>query len=245
VAKAPARNTRIWIDEHALSGYLSAAEIKVEQETVKVDNFLSSGPERVVGNHDHSASFSGFFDGADDAFDEIAFSDLRTDEDHYAFVAFGAATEGTYGYERVVRLKSQPRSAQVGQAVLLNLEDEGSGPIVRATILRSAAVTGTGNGTGRNLGATTSGQLFVVTYRILSVSGAGSIVLNTQESQNDGSPDTYANITALASGTLTGVGVTRKTTTSATEAWKRIAVSTFSGFTSVTVLVTAGTAPTQ
>jgi hypothetical protein len=43
VAKAPARNTRIWIDEHALSGYLSAAEIKVEQETVKVDNFLSSG----------------------------------------------------------------------------------------------------------------------------------------------------------------------------------------------------------
>ncbi len=245
MAKIAAQGSRIWIDEHALSGYLSAVELKaVEQETIKVDNFLSTGPERVVGNHDHSASYSGFFDGADDAFDEIAFSNLRTDEDHYAFVAFGAATEGTYGYERVVRLKSQARPAQVGQAILLNLEDEGSGRIVRANILRSATITGTGNGTGRNLGATTSGQLFVVTYRVISVSGTGSIVLQTHESQNDGSPDSYANVSDLASGTLSGVGVTRKTTTAATEAWKRVVVQTFSGFTSAVILVTAGTAPT-
>jgi len=242
VAKIAAKSTRFWIDEHALSGYLNAADLKLDQETTKVDSFSSSGPERVVGNYDTGLSFGGFFDGTDDAFDEIAFVDLRTDEQHHAFCAFGGATEGSRGYEQPIRLKSQPISSKTGAAVLLNLEAEGDGPLVRASILRSAAVTGTGNGTGQNLGATTSGQLFVVTYRILAKSGTGSIVLQCQESQNDGSPDAYASISDLASGTLSGVGVTRKTTTSATEAWKRISVATFSGFTSVTVLVTAGLA---
>lgn len=242
MAKVAAKQTRVWVDEHALSGYLSGADLKVDQETVKVDVFSSSGPERVVGNYDTMLSLAGFFDGADDAFDEIAFVNLRTDETHYAFSAFGGVTEGSRGYEQPIRLKSQPVSSKVGAAVLLNLEAEGDGPISRAHILRSAAVTGTGNGTGQNLGATTSGQLFVVTYRILAVSGTGSIVLQCQESQNDGSPDTYASISDLASGTLSGVGVTRKTTTAATEAYKRISVTTFSGFTSVTILVTAGLA---
>ena len=242
MAKVPAKSTRVWVDEHALSGYLSGADLKLDQETIKVDAFTSTGPERVVGNYDHTLSLAGFFDGADDAFDEISFVNLRTDEQHYAFSAFGGVTEGSRGYEQPIRRKSQPVSSKVGAAVLLSLEAEGDGPISRAYILRSATVTGTGNGTGQNLGATTSGQLFVVTYRILAVSGSGSIVLQCQESQNDGSPDTYASIAALASGTLSGVGVTRKTTTAATEAWKRVSVATFSGFTSATILVTAGLA---
>lgn len=242
MAKVASRSTRIWVDEHALTGYLNAADLKIDQETVKVDTFSSTGPERVVGNYDHSISFGGFFDGADDAFDEMAYVDLQTDEDHQAFLAFAGVTEGSVGYEQPVRFKSQPRSSKVGAAVLLNLEAEGSGPVARANILRSAAVTGTGDGTGQNLGATTSGQIFVVTYRVLSVSGAGNIVLQCHESSDNGGGDAYASIAALASGTLTGVGVTRKTTTAATEAYKRISVATFSGFTSVTILVTAGVA---
>lgn len=242
MAKVAAKSTRIWVDEHALSGYLSGADLKVDQETAKVDAFSSSGPERVVGNYDTMLSLAGFFDGVDDAFDEIAFVNLRTDETHHAFTAFGGATEGARGYEQPIRFKSQPISSKVGAAVLLNLEAEGDGPLVRASVLRSAAVTGTGNGTGQNLGATTSGQLFVVTYRILAVDGTGSIVLQCQESSDDGGSDSYASISDLASGTLSAVGVTRKTTTAATEAYKRIGVTTFSGFTSVTVLVTAGLA---
>jgi hypothetical protein len=242
VAKKAAHGSRFWLDESPLSGYLTSSSLKVQQETVNVATFSDDGPRRVVGNFDHSGDWSGLFDAADGALDPVISVDGWTDEDHYLAHAFGSAAEADLIYERVIRLKERPLEAKGGQAILLNFTDEGSGALVRGRILRSAAVTGTGNGTGQNLGATTSGQLFVVTYRILAVSGSGSIVLQCQESQNDGSPDTYASISDLASGTLSAVGVTRKTTTSATEAWKRMSVTTFSGFTSVTVLVTAGLA---
>lgn len=245
MAKIPAKTARLWIDEHALSTYISAVDLKFEQETIQVNSLASVGPERVVGNYDHMLSMQGFFDGAAGAFDKLAYTDLQTDESHHAFLALTSSSEGGVGYEGAVRLKNQPRSAAIGQAVLLNIETEGAGPISRSTILRSAAVTGTGDGTGQNLGATTSGQLLTVVYRILAVSGAGSIVLQCHESSDNGSGDAYASIAALASGTLTAVGVTRVTTTAATEAWKRISVTTFSGFTSVTVLVTIGVAVPQ
>lgn len=244
MAKVPAKSTRVWIDEHALSGYLSSADLKLEQQTISVENFVSSGPERLVGNYDHSLSFNGFFDGVDGAIDKIVRSDLNTDENHHAFVTFGAGAVGSTGYEGPIRLKSEPRSASVGQAVLLNLETEGAGPIARSTILHTGAITGTGNQAGQNLGATLSGSLLVVVYRVLAVSGSGSIVMQVHESSDNGAGDAYANVAALASGTLTGVGVTRVTTTGATEAWKRLSVATFSGFTSVTVLVTIGVAKT-
>lgn len=242
MAKGPARNTRVWIDEFALSGYLSAADFKIEQETIKVDNFLSNGPERLVGNYDHMLTLNGFFDGVNDAFDELAFSQLNTDESHHTFVSFTGAAEGAVGYEGAVRLKSQPRAAAIGQAILLNLEAEGAGPVSRSTILRAATITGTGNGTGQNLGATISGQLLTVVYRILSVSGSGSVTFQIHESSDNGAGDAYANVAALASGALTAVGVTRKTTTAATEAWKRVTASAFSGFTNVVALVTIGVA---
>lgn len=244
MAKVAARTTRVWVDEHALAASLSAIDLTpAKQELVKVDTFAATGPERLVGNHDHTQAYTGFFDGAEGAFDELAFVNLRTDEDHYVLTALSSAAEGGKGYERVVRFTEQPRSAQNGQAILLNLSDEGSGQICRATILRSAAIAGTGDGTGQNLGATSAGQVTVVTYRILAVDGAGSITLQVHESQDDGATDAYANVAALASGALTAVGVTRVTTTGATEAWKRVTISAYSGFTSVTVLVTIGVVP--
>ena len=239
MGKVSNRNTRIYLDEFALSGYLSASELKLDQETIGVNTFSDDGPRRLVANHDHSGSHTGFFDAADNALDPVAFINLRTDEDHYLTQIFGANAEGSIGYDRVVRLKDQPRKAGNGAAMLLNFSEEGSGGIARCTVLRNASITATGSGTGRNLGATTSGQIFAVTFRVISVVGTGSITLQVQESSDNGGSDAYALITGLAA-TLTAAGVSRVTTTAATEAYKRVNVSAFSGFTSVTVLVTAG-----
>ncbi len=242
MAKKAAHGSRFWLDEFPLAGYLTSSSLKVAQENVNVATFSSDGPRRVVGNFDHTGDWSGLFDAEDGGLDPILSVDGWTDDDHYLAHAFGSAVEADPAYERVIRLKERPVEAKGGQAVLLNFTDEGSGELVRGRILRSAAVTGTGNGTGQNLGATTSGQLFVVTYRVIAVSGTGSIVLQCQESSDNGAGDAYASVAALASGTLSAVGVTRKTTTGATEAYKRISVATFSGFTSATILVTAGLA---
>lgn len=244
MAKTAAHPTRIWVDQYPLASYLTATEAKVEQETIPVTTFADAGPRRLVGNYDHMGSHAGLFDAGSTSDLDPILSVLSNDSaDHYLLQAFGAASENSPAYERIIRFKSRAFKSGLGQAALLSFEEEGSGAMARSTILRSAAVTGTGNGTGRNMGATTSGQMLQAVYRVLSVSGSGSIVLQIHESQNDGSPDSYASISDLASGTLTAVGVTRKTTTAATEAWKRVSVTTFSGFTSVTVLVTVGLVP--
>lgn len=240
MAKSPAHSSFVYADEFNLSGYLNAFELGVDQENIDVTTFADAGPRRLVGNYQHKGSVSGFFDGVDNAFDEQVYVDLNTDEDHYLLKGPGAIAEGGIGYEQIIRLAGQPRSGQNGGAVLLNFSDEGSGGIARSTVLRSAAITTTGNGTGRNMGASTSGQVFQVVFRVISVSGSGTIAMKIQESQNDGGADAYADVSGLTSGSLTAVGVVRVTTTAATEAWKRVVISTFSGFTSVTVLVTAG-----
>lgn len=239
MAKTSNRNTRIYLDEYDISGFLNATELKLDQETMRVESFADAGPRRVVGNYDHSGSHTGFFDAAEGGLDPLVFGDFATDEEHYVTQLFGAYAEGSLGYDRVVRLKDQPRKSGVGQAMLLNFSEEGSGNLARCTVLRSAAVTGTGNGTGRSLGTSTSGQIFAVVFRVLAVSGSGSITVKVQESSDNGVGDAYADITGLTN-TFTAIGVARKTTTAATEAYKRVSVSALSGFTSVTLLVTAG-----
>ena len=243
MGKVAAAGTRAWLDEIALGTMLTAIDLTAaDQENISVETFASTGRPQVVGNHTHMAGISGLFDGDDDSFDEQVFANFTTDEQHYLLTALGAATEGTVCYEQEVRLKDQMRSAKQGAAFLLNFDATGAGRIVRGHILRSATVTGTGNGTGQNLGATTSGQLFMVVYRVIAITG-GAITLQYHSSTDDGGGDAYSSVAALASGSLAAVGVTPKTTTSAMEAWGRITVSAMTA-SSATILVSAGVAPT-
>lgn len=242
MAKLASNTVRIWADEFALSGFLNSAGIDVKQEVIDVGCFSSTGPERIVGNYGHSGKIGGFFDAATGGLDPAVQVDLSTDEDHYLSVFPTGANEGSRGYDQVTRLTGKAWTSAVGGAVLLGADHDGSGPIIRSTLLRTATLTANNNGTGRNLGATTSGQLFAVIFRVIAVVGTGSFTLKLQESQNDGSPDTYADISGLSQ-SFSGVGVARLTTTSATEAWKRAVLTGLTGITSATIVVTAGVAP--
>ena len=230
--------TRVYFDEFDISGAINATDLSFEQERIPVACFSDSGPRRLVGNYDHKATLNGFFDGASSGFDPQAFIDLNTDEDHYLTQLFGANAIGSKGYDTICRLMEQPRSGGVGGAVLLNLSVEGSRGAVRCTVLCNTAITVTGNQSGQNMGATTAGQTFQVIARVLSAAGSGSIAFAVQES-SDGGADPYSTISGLT-GTFNGLGANRLTTTAATEAWKRVTITTFTGFTSVTLLVTAG-----
>jgi hypothetical protein len=57
-----------------------------------------------------------------------------------------------------------------------------------------------------------------------------------QESSNDGAGDAYANISGLSSTLTSNYSAQRLVVSTATEAWKRINVSAFSG-TSIVMLV--------
>lgn len=242
MAKVASHPSRIWLDHYPLASYLTATERKIEQETIPVTTFADAGPRRLVGNYDHSGSHSGLFDaGSTTDLDPILQVLSNDSADHYMLQTFGSASEGALGLDSVIRFKSRAFKSAVGAATLLSFEDEGSGALIRSTVLRSATVTGTGNGTGQNLGATISGQQLLVTYRILSITG-GAITMQIHESSDNGAGDAYASIAALASGSLAAVGVTRVSTTGATEAWKRVTISAMAA-SSATILVSIGLVP--
>lgn len=234
--KIAAKSVRVYLDKYDLSGDLNSTSQSFNVETPVVTCFNHTGPRRLEGNYDTEDSDLGFFDGDTAAYDAILASIVGDGIDHYLGKTFGT-TEGDTAYEKIVRISGQPRAGGIGGAVLLNFDAKGAGGAYRGVILRSATVTGAGNGTGQNLGATVSGDEFAVTFRLLSFTGT-NITLKVQGSSDDGGGDAYADIASLTSGALTAIGVVRVSTTAATEAWKRLNVS--GTFSSALILVTCG-----
>ena len=232
--------TRIFYDQYDLSGYLNASDQNVEQEGLVTTTFADVGPRRIPGNYDVKHSDMGLFDPVAGAIDDTLFAALAATGDHYLTKLFGANAEGSVAYDSVVRLEGQPRSAQIGGVQLLKFDSAGSNGVARGLVLGNKTSTGAEDLTGRNMGVTTSGQIFAVVFRLITFSGT-NIVLKIQGSSDDAAGDPYGDISGLTSGTLTAAGVVRATTTSATEAWKRLNISTPGGFTSAVILVTAGT----
>ena len=237
MSKFPAHGTRILLDQYDISGYVNSFDLPFAQETPDVTSFADAGPRRVVGNYDYSSSVLGFFDGADDAVDEILHGLLANESDHYLTKMPGASAEGGIAYDLLVSLTRKPLSAATGGAVLLNIESAGRNGAVRGHILGNLTSTGAGNRAGVNQGVKASGVVYAVIFRVLSFTGT-NITLKIQESSDDGAGDAYADVASLTSGALTAIGVVRATTTAAMEAWRRLNIS--GTFTSVAVRVTAG-----
>lgn len=232
--------SRIYFDEVNLSGVLNAIDEKVDVDLPEVTCFSDAAKVFVEGKQGFTLALNGFADTADDGWDEVSLARFGDGSDHYVGHYPGSsAGNGWYGREYVVRMKSQPRSSKVGEAVLLNIECQGQQPIVRSIVLLNQAVTGTLNGSGQDVGTSTSGQKTVAVVRVLAVSGSGSLAVAIQESSDNGGSDAFATISGMTA-TLTALGATRLTSTAATERYKRIIVSSFSGFTSVTLMCAIG-----
>lgn len=237
MAKQASSSARMWLDHYPWSSFLTAATLKVDQKTPEATAFEDAGPRRIVDGYDHSASLTGLFEGDDDSFDEQVQAMFEDGEDHYLLQCFAGTTVGSVAYETIVVLGSTPLEVKSGSAIARNVEAAGSNAVSRGLVMLNKTVTATENGTGQNQGATAAGTEYQMVVRVISGTFS-SITVKMQESQNDGTPDAYADITGL-SVTLTAAGVARASVTVATEAWKRAVVSAFTG-TSAVVLVTAG-----
>lgn len=237
ISKVSNKLSRFYVDEFNMSGALNAVTSTLDQPEVDITTFSDTGPRTLIDYYRTRDEFSGFFIDTDDDFDERIHALVGDENDHYLLKLWGSNVENAVAYEAIGRLTNKPISGRSGGVVMLNAAFSGSDACSRGTLLRSATVTGTGQGTGRNLGATLAGVTFQTVFRVLSGTFT-SITLAIQESSDDGVGDAYAAIAGL-SNVFTAVGVSRKTTTAATEAYKRVAVTAFTG-TNAVILVTAG-----
>lgn len=238
MAKQPLNpDSRIYFDEFDLSGVLNSTTLGIDQQTPVVTCISDAGPRRIVGNYDLNNSDLGFLEPTDDEYDEQLFAALNDgDTDHYLTKLFGAHTIGSVAYDAIVRVTSEPRSASIDGAILLNFDSGGANGIVRGLVLGNKTTTGAESLDGQNQGATGAGTLLSYLLRVLSFDGT-DITLKIQESSDDGDTDAYADVTGLTQ-TFTDIGISRETTVAATEAWKRLDIS--GTFTSALILVTGG-----
>lgn len=248
MAKKHGKDAGLLLDGFDLGAVASASTLGISIETAEVTTFSSLAKEYLEGNAGFTGSFSSFMDTGTDRWNHVAFSKLTTqDDDHYACweapTSGAAHTAGNVVYEGIVRWTGQPREFSMTDAIMLNGDWQGTDALARGEVNYSGTVTATGVKTGRNMGATVANTKLVATFRLLAVSGSGSVTLRINESSDDGGGDAYAAITGLTSGAMTTVGTcVRATTVAATEAWKQVECTAYSGFTSVTVLVTLATA---
>lgn len=243
MAKVVGNKAGLVMDAFDLGSVAFSASVGVDVDTPEVTTFADLAKAYLEGDDASNWSLESYLDTGTDNWDDVAFSKVTTlDDSHYIMVEVpttGAAhTAGNVVYEGIVKWKAQPRSLSLGEAITIGGDLQGTGPLARGQCVWTGAITATGNKTGVNMGTTAATQTLVATYRILAVSGSGSITFEIQESSDDGSGDAYAAISGTSSGAMTTTGVVQKTVTAATEAYKRLSISAYSGFTSVTALVT-------
>lgn len=136
MAKIPSKVANFSLGGAAIEDELDKIDLKMDQESIKVDGISSVGPERVVGNYDWTVSLGGNFDGAASQGDATLFGLIG--DANGAAMAFDptGATAGTddpnYDATAVV-LKSYSISVGVGQAIKYSAELEGASALTRAT----------------------------------------------------------------------------------------------------------------
>jgi len=258
-----AKNAKAYYDCYRVSPWVSSTGITFAADAVEYspleDGFKYFAQGKASAN---GSTLNGFMDvtaAASNGFDAIEFADLN-DGKHYILRAPQGTTRGYVAYETVESSTGTSRAMDIANVAMLNWSGQPTEEFYRGFVLTSGeeAFTATGETTGVNCGASTAtspAQRFEVVIRVTSVSGSGSIGFQIQESANDGAPDAYADITLSAetptqggvsyaanTATFTAIGTIKLYTTAATEAWKRVQISAFSGVTSVSAIVTCGIA---
>lgn len=362
MARAAGAPSRVYVDEFNFSGRTNNLEMAIDNNLAEVTTFLDDGTESVEGQYNGTVTLNGFFDGDSAGYDDQMWSVIGDGIDHFVGLYPGNQAAATnIGYELQAQTSNQTRPVDVAGAILLNVSWQNNGAIVRSTVLKNGAVTGSGvvSGSNQNIGATgahktndtannvtsanatdlaslqtllneikgdynthrasttyhvvadstnvitsanasdlstsitlvnelkldinahrsqsgvhvfndigniignvdasdlTTAQTLaneikvdynahlsrvektaVAILRVLSVTGSGSFTVTVEESSDNAVGDAYSNIISFTA--ATAVGVERKTKATATEAWKRVNVTAFSGFSTVTILVIIG-----
>lgn len=257
---AHSKGARVYYDCYRVSTWASASGLTFTSDAAETTPIEEEYKTFVQGKASASGStINGFMDvTATTGFDVVEFADLNDGKHYIARILPTATARGATAYETVESSTGASRAMDIANVAMLNWSGQPTKQFFRGFALTAGeeSITGTTELTGVNVGASTATtQRCEVVIRVTAVDGAGSVGIQIQESSDNGSGDAYADITLSAesptqglvsyaanTATFTGVGTIKLYTTAATEAWKRVQVSAFAGFTSVNIVVTCGNA---
>ncbi len=168
------KDQKIWFDGYDLTGYANALALEyaveaLDETVLGLDTRKSKGGLKTV-----AAGVEGFFDATPDAalFSRIGAADK--------ILSFGAsATEGDAAYAFKAMAGSYNLNGAVGEMLGYSLDASSSGKLVRGTLVENnSAITATGNGAARQLGAVGAAQKLYAILHVLASSGSGNQTLD-------------------------------------------------------------------
>lgn len=241
-------NSRIWIDQYRISGFVQASESQIPNKLADVGNFESSGPRQHVVDYDHSHNetvlWSNGASGSSvtDNVDAILHGLTASNGDHYLGKAPAGFTASNVIYESVVKIAEKPHRAQKDNVQSLNLRLAGAGPLSRSKIGANTIATATGTYSSQSQTAVAAGLTFQSVVRVPPVGGSSWSITVDIEDSSDG--NTWSTMSSMAV-TLTAPGVSRITTTGGAKPFWRARVSAIdlsTGTTGIPLVVTGGLA---
>jgi hypothetical protein len=237
VARVAAKNAEIYMNEHNLSGRSNSIELSVDNDLFDVTAFGDSAKEYIEGLYAWTLDINAFLDCDDDEIDENLFAEIAAGGAHLGYAPIGTGTKGNRVYEMTGMVRGQPRPIAVAGAQLVACTFEGTGSLFGGQLHCNQSVSGSGVVSGSNLdhgAGTSSGTTFVAIVRCLA-DNISSVTVKVQDSPNDSD---WSDISGMSQ-TFSAVGSWRLSTTNATDRYKRVNVSSFSG-TSCTLYVAMG-----
>lgn len=240
-----------FLDEVDTSCALNASDYTIGRAVVDARTFC--GNAQVPGKRDVGTSFGGYgYFGAGE-YEEQLNARLVSAADVRVLTVYGS-TAGSRYYEVAGPLSGEKLTASPSELIGLSGEVPGGETLNRGLTLHvNQAFTATGAQTGQNVGAVAATETWVGVVRVKAVGGAGSITFRFDESSDNAAGDPYAQITGTTvavigtgtagtdAATFTGTGMAVFTKAGAVEAWRRLNITAYATFTSVTLTVTTGT----
>ena len=186
-----------------LTSYLNDASVSQNVETAETTAFGAAAKTYITGLRDATISASGMFDGAADAIDEVLTASIGSD----TLAPMIVAQSGLTGAERAYILQSKTTSydvsSPVGDVVSVSFDSQADGGVDDAVLLTNlAAITATGNGTGRdNTTSTTNGGMAQVNVTANTLDD--TLVFKVQHSADNSTWADLATFTTVPATTTT------------------------------------------
>lgn len=205
------KGAAVLVAEYDLSAFLNNFDAAATADTAEVTAFGGTAKAYVAGLKDATISFSGFFDGAASAVDEVlaaALANART----FTLAAAGAGAIGNRALLAQAFETGYTVTAPVADAVTISAETQVNGGIASGIILADLiARTATGNTTA-NDNAASSANGAVAHFHLTAFTGTDITVKVQHSADNSTWVDliTFAQLTAAGSERATATGTVNR-----------------------------------
>lgn len=243
-AEVHGKDARIYVNTWDISGYANSWSLSIDRDVAETTTFSDSAKTFLGGDVTWTLNVTSFFDTVNAGYSETVLYDWARTAGTTAYQCLlcpeGDAADDNV-YEMTGLFTAVPLTANITDAIAHSFTMQGTTNLGRGKVLFNGSISATGTEASVDFnGATAANTITAVTYRVLSITGAGgNVVFATEESSDNGSADAFAAVADYASGNISdaAISLTRKASTGAVEQYLRVNTTTLDA-TSITAIIT-------